>query len=480
MSKFKSLKYIILFLALIFTFNVASAITEDIHVTPDQTLSLNDCIKLALNNSKTIRQYKAYVDIAKAMVGQAKSDYFPSLKLGTDYNYDHSGGDTSSNSNYYGMNVSLNQLIYNFGKTGALIKKQKYNKISADFDLENEILKTIYEVKIAYYGVHAAKTYVDIEEEYIKINLKQYERTKAFFEEGLKSKIDLVNSEVYLSEAKINFIIAQNAYENSIIDLNKSLQIIEIPKYKITNLNQSIKGKPADVELINITNKVKEEEKTDGKNIFHTNIEKTEIINDYKIDKFPYTMEQSLALAKAQRPDLKSYLATESAMKEELKYVKREFLPDLAAGVGYDLMKGNNINKNSVYIGAGLDFPLINGMKTKCRIEEAQAQLSYAHNAVQLIEEKVYYEVQNAYIDMLQYEKKLPLLQTKVRQAKENFDLAEGRYEVGLGNFIELQDAKVNYNNAQKNYVKAIFDYNVAKAKLEKTIAIKDNDLVKI
>ena len=61
----------------------------------------------------------------------------------------------------------------------------------------------------------------------------------------------------------------------------------------------------------------------------------------------------------------------------------------------------------------------------------------------------------------------------KVRQTLENFELADGRYAVGLGNFIELQDAKNNYNKAQQAYVQTVFDYNIAKAMLEKAMGEK-------
>ena len=87
-----------------------------------------------------------------------------------------------------------------------------------------------------------------------------------------------------------------------------------------------------------------------------------------------------------------------------------------------------------------------------------------------LIKQNIYFEVQSAYIDMKQIEERLPLLAVKVRQTLENYELADGRYEVGVGNYIELQDAKVNYNNAQQAYVKAIYDYNVARAALEKAM----------
>ena len=72
---------------------------------------------------------------------------------------------------------------------------------------------------------------------------------------------------------------------------------------------------------------------------------------------------------------------------------------------------------------------------------------------------------------MIELEKQVPLLAVKVKQTFENYKLADGRYSVGLGDFIELQDAINNYNNAQLSYIEAIYNYNVAKANLEKSIA---------
>ena len=76
---------------------------------------------------------------------------------------------------------------------------------------------------------------------------------------------------------------------------------------------------------------------------------------------------------------------------------------------------------------------------------------------------------------MIQLEKQIPLLESKVRQTLENLELADGRYEVGLGDYIQLQDARVNYNNAQNTYVQTIYNYNVARATLEQAIALNQD-----
>ena len=66
-----------------------------------------------------------------------------------------------------------------------------------------------------------------------------------------------------------------------------------------------------------------------------------------------------------------------------------------------------------------------------------------------------------------------------LKQAKENYDLSAGRYEVGVGNPIELKDAQVQYQNAQLTYYQTMCDYNNARATLEKAIGknISNNEV---
>ena len=74
---------------------------------------------------------------------------------------------------------------------------------------------------------------------------------------------------------------------------------------------------------------------------------------------------------------------------------------------------------------------------------------------------------------MKQLEKRIPLMAQKVNQTLENFELADGRYTVGLGNFIELQDAQNNYNQAQLEFVQTVFKYNVAKEEFLKSMGVR-------
>ena len=196
--------------------------------------------------------------------------------------------------------------------------------------------------------------------------------------------------------------------------------------------------------------------------VLTTQVEKSDILENYKFEKYPYNLEESIEKAYKNRPDLLSMQATKDAVNEALKYSKKAYLPDITGSVGYNWGNNNYYSTNSISLGAYLSMSNLNIMDTNLKIKESKAQFEVAEQNVEMIKKNIYFDVQNCYINMIQLEKNIPLLQTKVRQTLENYELADARYEVGLGNFIELQDAKENYNNAQRDYVQTIYKYNVA------------------
>ena len=60
-----------------------------------------------------------------------------------------------------------------------------------------------------------------------------------------------------------------------------------------------------------------------------------------------------------------------------------------------------------------------------------------------------------------------------VKQATENFEIANGRYAAGVGNPIEVADAEVLLVNARTAYNQALYDYKVSRASLEKAMGVR-------
>ncbi len=446
--------------------------------------SLQDCIDIALKNDPNIVVSESMKSVQKARVGQQKSDYFPKLTAGTGFyhqnnnmtmnnNYGNMGGMNSNN--YYQLNLGVNQLIWNFGKTIAKINMQKYNLESAGYDYENQVLNTTYRVKFAYFGVLAALANQDIAERTVSINQLNYDRTKALFDEGLKSKIDVVNAEVYLTDAKIQLLDAQNKYLISMITLNNAMYNTDKTHYGVKNTENFnfTRLKPVKNEINVNTVKKQNSNELEYTAVLTSGIEKQDILQDYKFLPMLVTEEDAIKKAYENRPDLKSLLMVKKASEESLKSIQRSYMPSLSANVGYSWRKNQDITNSGFNTSASLDFSAVNLMNVKCSIDEAKSYLKIADENINLSKKNIFFEVQTNYTNMVQLEKRIPLKAQKVKQTLENFELADGRYSVGLGNFIELQNAQLNYNNAQLDLVAAVFNYNVARETLLKSMGVK-------
>ena len=91
------------------------------------------------------------------------------------------------------------------------------------------------QVRCNLYKVLSALANLDIYEQNVRINKLNFERTKAMFDEGLKSKIDVVNAEVNLTDSKIQLVEGRNALETAIIALQNSMFYQEDTPFIVQN-----------------------------------------------------------------------------------------------------------------------------------------------------------------------------------------------------------------------------------------------------
>lgn len=479
---------VFIFCALLFSSSCAFSIENNAVITKNSeaVFSMEDCINYALENNPNIKIFKQKQQAQKSMVGLQKSNYFPSLFGGTGYkinNTDYSGNlNGSVNNNYYQINLGVNQLIWDFGRTNAKINMQKFNYEAAGYDLDYQVLDTVYNVKIAYASVLAARANEDIYQRSVKINQLNYERTNALYEEGLKSRIDVVNAEVYLTNAKIDLLEAQNQYQTAIIVLNNSMYYIDAPDYKIKNTeNFNFQSDYSERNEIDVANVHQKFDKNIGEGaILTSGIEKRDIIKDYKFNSCPLSFQEAIKKAYENRPDLKSLMLVKNASEESLKAIKKAYMPSVNASAGYSYQNGNDLATKGLGLYAGVDLPSVNAMAIKYQIDQGKSYLDIAVNNIDYSKKNIYFEVQNYYVNMNLLEKRIPLMSQKIGQTLENFELADGRYTVGLGNFIELQQAQTNYNNAQLAFVQSVFNYNRARFYFEKSMGMNDYKIPEI
>ena len=76
--------------------------------------------------------------------------------------------------------------------------------------------------------------------------------------------------------------------------------------------------------------------------------------------------------------------------------MKRTYLPDLTANVGYGYNNSNQTSNNGIHVGVNLTSS-VNLMELKHNIKGADAQLNIADNEINLFKRDLYFEVKRAF-----------------------------------------------------------------------------------
>ncbi len=449
---------------------------------PIETLSvmtIEDCVDYALNHNPNLTVSKERVNAAKSGIGQQRANYAPKLTGRVSYNHsDINTKHQDTNSDSTGFNVGISDMIWDFGRTTAKINMSKYNTMSAYYDHEFGVLRVIYDVKINYYKVLQALANLDIYEQNVRIQTLNYERTKAMFDEGLKSKIDVVNAEVNLTDAKIQLVEGRNKLETSLIALKNSMYFQEDTEFIVKNTENFGFLKADYRKKIESETTIKPAADTvkrtpEGLIMLSSGIEHRDIIQNFEFKPLVLSKKEAVDEALSLRPDLKSNEMLAQVQEESLRAIKKEYMPAINGDVTWGYTKTEHNYNSPLQIGASVGIGSINPYGIHYRIQEGESYLDIAYHNINIAKSDIFWEVQKNYVDMRRLEREIPLINSKVKATLENFELADGRYSVGLNNYVELQDALANYNNSQLNFVEAVFEYNVARETLLKSMGVR-------
>ncbi|HCL80326.1 MAG TPA: hypothetical protein DIC53_10205, partial [Synergistaceae bacterium] len=86
------------------------------------------------------------------------------------------------------------------------------------------------------------------------------------------------------------------------------------------------------------------------------------------------------------------------------------------------------------------------------------------------ITQSAVHDVRTKLLAVGEAESRIPVAELLVRQATENLELAEGRYNAGVGNALEVTDALLAYNEAKVSHVQGLHDYSTALSALEQAL----------
>jgi outer membrane protein TolC len=125
-------------------------------------------------------------------------------------------------------------------------------------------------------------------------------------------------------------------------------------------------------------------------------------------------------------------------------------------------------------VGLTLTVPLFSGYLTQSQVAAARANMIVADANEEVLRQNVILEVHQVFANLKEAEERVQTSEVVVRQAEENLDLANGRFQAGVGTTVEQTDAQVLLTNAKTSRVQALYDYRVALAQLQKAMGRND------
>jgi outer membrane protein len=126
--------------------------------------------------------------------------------------------------------------------------------------------------------------------------------------------------------------------------------------------------------------------------------------------------------------------------------------------VAYPLWEQLSDGLNS-YIGVGVNVPIFNGWQVQTGIKNAKLNLQNQEYNLQLTENALYKEIQQAFADAVAAQKRYQSAAKAVEAMQEAFRYTEQRYELGLMNFVDYSTIKMRLTTNESDMMQAKFEY---------------------
>ncbi|MFQ5905340.1 MAG: TolC family protein, partial [bacterium] len=121
-----------------------------------------------------------------------------------------------------------------------------------------------------------------------------------------------------------------------------------------------------------------------------------------------------------------------------------------------------------------ITIPIFQGFSTVGESRKAKAQLEQARAAEEAADALVELDVKSAYLALKEAEESIESQRKNVEEAEEAFRIAEEQFANGLLSNVEYLDTQLALSRAKANYIKALGDFNIARAALNRAVGRGD------
>lgn len=413
-------------------------------VNAETELTVERAVNLGLQNDETYLIAAEELERASGQIREAWSGALPRLDFNGRYTRnleiqkvfvsfpEEMGGDQTfkmGTNHNYAFGLSLTQPIFLGGKVGGALKIARFYEAYAKHRLDQTRHDVVYEIKRKFFMAKLAGDVVAVYSDAIRQAELNYGNVEKLFDQGMASEFDLLRAEVELANLRPQLIKARNDSTLSILDLKNKL------------------GLPDDEQ----------------------------IALSYQFDSTGYEetsdLEAGLSHASEQHPALLQQEYAVKGYEKAIGITKADRWPQVILQSSYDVVSQtdqfrppHNSWSDSWSASVVMSFPIFDGRAVSGRVKQARANYNQSRYLERQIRENVLLAVRSAYMSWQEAVASLKSQKRTIAQAEEGLRIANLRYSNGIGTQLEVLAAQTANTQAKVNYIRAIYDYELAAA----------------
>jgi len=416
-----------------------------INLQAQTTYTVDELLLKSIENSPALKVSNLNYKASQERYNASFSNYLPNIDLKASVTRGGMSDTTSPNNTllqdtFLLGNLSLKQIIYDFGKTGSNADYYQYDSDAYLFKNHQKISDKIREVKEAYYNVLKTQALINVQRENVKLNSAQLYRSERYFTAGIRTKIDVSDANVKLIKSKIDLKNAQYNLKLAYANLDK------VVGFTSTTTDYSVYMPALDLT-----------------NLYDT-------VSDYDLN-----LRESIEFAYKNKPELLQYQANVKSAESLVDVSTSEYYPELYIGADYTKQSrldafASFVPEDQWQVGVNLNWNLYQGGGSDARIQESKLNAAASDFQLRDLKLQIKNQVTNEYINVYRGKDTLELSQSLMEAAALKFEQAGKRYENGLSDYIELQQARQEYIDSKASLVIDYYDYYIAIANLDNAI----------
>jgi outer membrane protein TolC len=420
-----------------------------------QDLSLEEALKIGVQNSKALLASSQKVEMASARASEAGAVLLPSLRVEGSYRRVSEVDPFVVQVPFapspitispvvldnYNLRLGLQQPVFTGFRLKNTARAAEFALQAAEFEHRSDEADLVLNITSAYWLLYQT---LEVEK-FVKENVDRIEAhlrdTERMVGAGLATQNDLLKINVQLSNAKLNRIDADHDVQVATMTLNNVI------------------GRPLETGIhpASSPNVTGESSRVSGKDL---------PLSDTLVQK-----------ALEERPDLRSMQFRVQSGEAAVSAARGGWWPQVFLTSNYYYSRPNfryqptrDEFKPSWDIGVQMQLDVWNWGVTGFQTEQAQAQLHQTQYLYDQMRDNVSLEVTRSYLQVRQSREKVEVARLAIGEAEENVRTTSDKYRNGLATSSDALDADVALLQARTNLTGALVEFELAQARLARAV----------